>query len=157
MHCRLYRLCVLANRDERALMNTLAPDTMNALSRQPQAASRTILVVEDDHDIRVSVRMVLEDEGYEVFTVTNGRSALDLLERSTDADRPCLIILDLMLPVMDGWHLADRLREDPVLSQIPILIMSAYQTPPPPPAAVGFVKKPVDTDTLLAMVEQHHA
>ena len=127
---------------------------MNALSRHPEIA-RTILVVEDDHDIRVSVRMVLEDEGYEVFTVTNGRSALDMLERTTDTDRPCLIILDLMLPVMDGWHFADRLSEDPQLGQIPIVIMSAYESPPPPARAVGFVKKPVDTETLLRMVAQH--
>jgi len=129
---------------------------MNAVNAYPLESRGTILVVEDDHDIRVSVRNVLEDEGYTVLTVTNGRSALDLLEHEAAVgDAPCLIILDLMLPVMDGWHFADRLREDPQLGKIPIVIMSAYEDPPPPPAAVGFVKKPVDTETLLQMIALH--
>jgi CheY-like chemotaxis protein len=113
----------------------------------------TILVVEDDHDIRVSVRLVLEDEGFEVLTVTNGRMALDVLERIVEI--PCLILLDLMLPVMDGWHFAAHLRGHERLGQIPIVIMSAYETPPPPEGVVGFVKKPVDADSLLRLVSLH--
>jgi CheY-like chemotaxis protein len=61
-----------------------------------------------------------------------------------------------MLPVMDGWHFADRVQLDARLSRIPIVIMSAYETPPPPPrAAVGFVKKPLDTETLLRAIDEH--
>jgi CheY-like chemotaxis protein len=122
---------------------------------QPSAVEQrgTILVVEDDHDIRVSVRAVLEDEGFEVLTVTNGRMALDMLERISPV--PCLIILDLMLPVMDGWHFAAHLREHPDLGHIPIVIMSAYESPPPPQGVVGFVKKPIDTDKLLHLVSLH--
>ena len=112
----------------------------------------SILVVEDDHDIRVSVRALLEDEGFQVLTVTDGRSALELLERG---DRPRLILLDLMLPVMDGWHFAERVRVRPRLAGIPIVIMSAYDDPPPPAGAVGFVKKPLDVDQLLRLVAAH--
>ena len=128
---------------------------MNAVDAHPLQSRGTILVIEDDHDIRVSVRNVLEDEGYTVITVTNGRSALDVLERAAAVgDLPRLIILDLMLPVMDGWHFADRLREDPQLGSLPILIMSAYEDPPPPKGVVGFVKKPVDVETLLRCVSE---
>jgi len=128
---------------------------MNAVDAHPLQSRGTILVIEDDHDIRVSVRNVLEDEGYTVITVTNGRSALDVLERAAAVgDLPRLIILDLMLPVMDGWHSADRLREDPQLGSLPILIMSAYEDPPPPKGVVGFVKKPVDIEALLRCVSE---
>lgn len=128
---------------------------MNAVDAHPMQSRGTILVIEDDHDIRVSVRNVLEDEGYTVITVTNGRSALDVLERAAAVgDLPRLIILDLMLPVMDGWHFADRLREDPQLGSLPILIMSAYEDPPPPKGVVGFVKKPVDIEALLRCVSE---
>jgi len=128
---------------------------MNAVDAHPLQSRGTILVIEDDHDIRVSVRNVLEDEGYTVITVTNGRSALDVLERAAAVgDLPRLIILDLMLPVMDGWHFADRLREDPQLGSLPILIMSAYEDPPPPKGVVGFVKKPVDIEALLRCVSE---
>jgi CheY-like chemotaxis protein len=126
---------------------------MDAIDAYPLESRGTVLVVEDDHDIRVSVRTALEDDGFKVFTVTNGRSALDLLLRMTDL--PCLILLDLMLPVMDGWHFAAILQQEPRLSRIPILIMSAYESPPPPEAAVGFVKKPVDADTLLSAIERY--
>ena len=60
-----------------------------------------ILIVDDDPDIRDSLKEVLEDEGYEVNGVANGREALDYLRKSP---RPCVILLDLMMPVMDGWQ-----------------------------------------------------
>ena len=126
---------------------------MNALRTHPFESRSTILVVEDDHDIRVSMRALLEDEGYKVVTVTNGLAALSALERS--AELPSLILLDLMLPVMDGWHFADRIRLNPRLANIPIVIMSAYEDPPPPEGILGFIKKPVNTDVLLSVVSAH--
>ena len=127
---------------------------MSAPDLQPHAARDTILVVEDDHDIRVSVRSLLEDEGYEVLSVTNGVAALSTLEHLDEL--PGLIILDLMLPVMDGWQLAERLRQKPRLAAIPIVIMSAYDDPPAPVGARAFVKKPVDLDALLRAVSTHY-
>lgn len=126
---------------------------MNALGAHPFESRSTILVVEDDHDIRVSMRALLEEEGYKVVTVTNGLSALSVLEHS--ADLPSLILLDLMLPVMDGWHFADRIRLNPRLANIPIVIVSAYDDPPPPQGVSGFIKKPLNTDTLLSVVSAH--
>jgi two-component system chemotaxis response regulator CheY len=126
---------------------------MNALSRNPIQPRGSILVVEDDHDIRVSMRALLEDEGFEVLTVTNGLAALSVLERS--AELPRLILLDLMLPVMDGWHFAARVRLNSRLANIPIVIISAYEDPPPPDGISGFLKKPMNTDALLQLVSAH--
>src|SRR5260370_38217492 len=95
----------------------------------------SVLLVEDDHDIRVSIRSLLEDRGYDVLTVTDGRSALDLLQRSTPL--PSLIILDLMLPVMDGWHFVDHVRQRAELPSIPIWIMSRWRGRRPPALDVG--------------------
>src|SRR3954462_5227726 len=86
--------------------------------------SGTILVVEDDHDVRVAVRNTLEDEGYRVLSVTDGRRALELLERG--AEPPSVNLLDLMLPVMDGWELAARLRASARLCRIPVVVMTAF-------------------------------
>lgn len=125
---------------------------MNALSTQASGQA-CVLVIEDDHDIRVSVRSLLEDEGYRVLSVANGLAALSLLERADEL--PDLILLDLMLPVMDGWHFAERLRLNPRFANIPVAIMSAYDNPPPPDGAVGFVKKPVVAEALLRLVSAH--
>ncbi|HWE30205.1 MAG TPA: response regulator [Polyangia bacterium] len=126
---------------------------MNAPSAHVFESRSTVMVVEDDHDIRVGVRSLLEDEGFRVLTVTNGRSALDVLERASEL--PSLIILDLMLPVMDGWHFAEQVRARPRLAGIPIVIMSAYDDPPPPAGVVGFIKKPLNPDTLLHLVSTY--
>lgn len=126
---------------------------MNALSTHVSEHAGSVLVIEDDHDIRVSVRSLLEDEGYRVLSVANGLAALSLLERTDEL--PHLILLDLMLPVMDGWHFAERLRLNPRFANIPVAIMSAYEDPPPPEGAVAFVKKPVVAEVLLRLVSAH--
>ncbi len=126
---------------------------MNALSTQVSAHAGSVLVIEDDHDIRVSVRSLLEDEGYQVLSVANGLAALSLLERSDEL--PSLILLDLMLPVMDGWHFAQRLRLNPRPANIPVATMPAYEDPPGPEGAVGFVKKPVVAEALQRLVSAH--
>ena len=126
---------------------------MNALGIHPFESRSTIMVVEDDHDIRVSMRALLEEEGFKVLTVTDGLAALSALERT--AELPSLILLDLMLPVMDGWHFADRIRLNPRLANIPIIIISAYEDPPPPEGVIGFIKKPLNTDALLRLVSAH--
>ena len=77
-----------------------------------------ILVVDDDPDIRDSLREVLEDEGYGTSCVANGREALDFLR---SGKRPCVILLDLMMPVMDGWQFLEEQKRDPALAAIPVL------------------------------------
>lgn len=123
---------------------------MSASAAHAFESRSTVLLIEDDHEIRVSVRNLLEDEGYRVLTATNGLAALETLRR--DETRPCLILLDLMLPVMDGWQFAQALREHKEFAGIPIAVLSAYDAPAPPEGIVGFLRKPVRDTTLLQLV-----
>jgi CheY-like chemotaxis protein len=119
-------------------------------SEPPQAR---ILVVDDDPAIREFVGQALEDEGYEVRLAVNGQDALTML-RQWQAN---LIVLDLMMPTMDGWTFRDRQREVAHLAEIPVIIMSAArnldgQTERLAPAAI--LPKPFDLDTLLSETER---
>jgi CheY-like chemotaxis protein len=113
--------------------------------------ARPILVVEDDESIRESLRDVLELEGFSVVQADNGRSALDLLEAGL---APSLVLLDLMMPVMNGLQLLARLRASQMFASLAVIIVSAW--PPSgldlPGPTQGFVKKPVDLDVLLAAI-----
>ena len=111
---------------------------------------RTVLLVEDQADVRESMADLLEVSGYPVCTAANGREALDLL-RSSNAD-VCLILLDLMMPVMNGWDFAAAVARDPALCSIPIAVLSGglmRGRPEPPPQAVVSILKPVHVDELL--------
>ena len=91
----------------------------------PELSCRSILVVDDDPDVRDAVASVLVDEGYGVTSVGNGREALEHLQ---DHIRPSLILLDMMMPEMDGWLLRQELKKSPELASIPIVILSATAT-----------------------------
>jgi CheY-like chemotaxis protein len=116
-----------------------------------------VLVVDDDADIRDAVRGVLEDEGYATLEASHGREALELLRQAKV--KPDLILLDLMMPTMDGWQLRTRLREDPALAVLPIVIMTAHagvlravaSTQPATPV----LPKPIDVDRLLELVTSY--
>src|SRR5205814_8831977 len=89
-----------------------------------QSGCPRILVVDDDPDIRDSLREVLEDEGYDVSCVGNGREALDHLKAASP--RPCVILLDLMMPVMDGWQFRrEQKKLEPELANIPLVVITA--------------------------------
>jgi DNA-binding response OmpR family regulator len=81
-----------------------------------------IVVVEDNRDINDLLSLILEEEGYRVVSVTDGREALEAAREH----KPDLITLDLALPGKDGWALARELQEDPTTENIPILVISAY-------------------------------
>jgi CheY-like chemotaxis protein len=86
-----------------------------------------IMIVEDEADLRDTLKDVLELYGYRVITAANGAEALQQLESRRNGGRPCLILLDLMMPVMNGWELLDRLRDGsrPELAAIPVVVVSA--------------------------------
>lgn len=112
-----------------------------------------VLIVEDDEDIRTLVTMAIETElGCTVHTASNGQEAIDLLRRLEQ--RPCLILLDWMMPVMDGQEVLRHLRADDVLASIPVTIVSAM---PGLEGKVGarVMRKPVGLDSLLHLVRQH--
>ncbi len=111
----------------------------------------TILVVDDDEDVRESVSLILQDEGYRVATANDGAQALAWLEREPD---PCLILLDLVMPHMDGAVLLEKLRADPRLSKVPVAFLSAGNVRGAP-GECTFLLKPVALERLLRFVEGH--
>ena len=110
----------------------------------------TILVVEDDDDIRESVCDILRDEGYDVREAEHGKRALETLE--TLAGQPCLVLLDLMMPVMSGPELLQILHETHRLASLPVVVVSAGGGPNDAPGAKKFVRKPAKMDLLLQLV-----
>lgn len=112
-----------------------------------------MLVVEDDHDARVLIREALEDAGYEVHTATNGRDALAIAESLSPPPR--LILVDLRMPVMDGWDLIARLKSTASLAAIPVGVQTA-EVDRTLPGGVSFVLgKPIDIDALMTLVRHH--
>jgi CheY-like chemotaxis protein len=86
--------------------------------------ARRVLVIEDDYDIREALGAVLGGEGYEVTTCTNGREALEWLERTREV--PNAIVLDLMMPVMNGWQFLAQCRREGPLARVPVIVLSAH-------------------------------
>ena len=114
--------------------------------------AHAILVVDDDEAIRWLLREILSTEGYAVRVAANGQEALTIL---SGGFRPCLILLDLDMPIMDGWQFCAVHQQRTDLAAVPVAIMSAAQDlrveqPPCRPAAI--FPKPFDLDQLLRRV-----
>ena len=118
---------------------------------------RLVLVVDDDPDIRDSLSDVLKDEGYQVATAVDGRDALNKLRGEGCA--PCLILLDLMMPVMSGPQFYAEQQRDPALAQIPVVIVSADGNIRQKAASLGrdYIAKPVRIEQVLDVVDRHCA
>jgi CheY-like chemotaxis protein len=118
--------------------------------------SEVILVVDDDDDVRATLSVVLEEEGYGVQVASNGREALDWL---LGHEAPRMILLDLMMPVMDGWAMLDELTHLPTLGGVPIVVLSAAdeRTVVAKPDVVGYLSKPVDLRELLQAIDATRA
>jgi len=119
------------------------------------AAARTILVVDDDPDIRTALSELLESEGYEVMGAANGAAALAQLRAGA---RPCAILLDLMMPFMNGWEFRAEQLRDPALREIPVVLLTASgYTDATVRAEFGRVEyfpKPPSPDHLLAAIRR---
>lgn len=112
-----------------------------------------ILVVEDDEGVREALSLILDIEGYEALAASNGAEALRLLET---IEPPCLILLDLMMPIMDGWTLAAQLEKDDRFASIPIVFLTAFaERATPLNKTHRVIRKPVDTHLLMTIVQQH--
>jgi CheY-like chemotaxis protein len=117
------------------------------------APAKRVLVVDDDDTIRVTVADALQDEGYHVLTATNGAEALDQVA----AEMPDAIVLDLMMPILDGWGFLKACRERQLCDGIPVLVMSAYRRlseSAPELKVRGCIAKPFDLDVLLGAVDR---
>jgi CheY-like chemotaxis protein len=114
-----------------------------------------ILLIEDDADIRTDLSEILQDEGHQVTTATNGLEALGTL-RSGPA--PDLILLDLMMPIMDGWAFRAEQLRDTSLAEIPVVILSGASNVARDAAdlsASGQVGKPIRLEELLDEISRH--
>ena len=111
-----------------------------------------ILVVDDSPDNLFLVQAILEDEGYKITLAEDGRTALEQIEQSP----PDLVLLDVMMPGMDGFEVTKRIRENPKLPFIPILLITAFQETSVvtglDSGAEDFIRKPVEVEELLARV-----
>ena len=120
-----------------------------------------ILLVDDDADFVLSTRTVLESKPYEIITAVNGDEAL----RKARAEKPDLILLDVIMPVEDGFSAAEELKKDETLSTIPVLMLTSYASKGAGtsiPHSRGmeleyedYIDKPVSPQDLLAAVEKH--
>ena len=113
--------------------------------------TRRVLLVEDDAGIRGFVADLLTDEGYEVLQAADGLEGLAALDRW----RPDVIVLDLMMPRLDGFGFRARQRARPDVSEVPVIVTSARQPIGPDVAALApaaVVPKPFDADALVALV-----
>jgi CheY-like chemotaxis protein len=113
---------------------------------------KRLLLIDDDIASREMLSLVLASEGYRVATAANGAEGLNRLH---DSDRPCLILLDLNMPVMDGPTFCERRRGEQQLTGIPVVVMSSAGDVAEKAAALGashYLQKPVDTGELLDTV-----
>ncbi len=111
----------------------------------------TVLVVEDEEDLREMMRLALELNGYTVVTAADGRDALAAIAR---IDRLCLVLLDLVMPGMNGWDFFAEFRARPALASVPVVVHSS--APNGAPAGVTrVVSKPLDLARLLAVVGEY--
>jgi len=111
-----------------------------------------VLLVDDDEDLRDSIADLLRQRGYFVETAEDGHAALATIAAHR---MPCVVLLDLVMPGMDGWKFLAVAQADPRMSSIPIVIASAHAATHAPAGAAGVLRKPFDLDELFAVVERH--
>jgi len=117
-----------------------------------EEAYQYILVVDDDEVTRTSLQRLLDSRGYAVVACCNGQEAVDHLKSNAP---PSLVLLDLMMPVMDGWELREHMLAHPNWDSIPVAILSARDDVPRALKFVAYIGKPVDFGRLFAVVTEY--
>ena len=129
------------------------PDAALDRGEKTQRKSLSVLlVVEDDPDHRNIIREILEDEGYQIATASHGGEALHYL---LHGPRPDLILLDLVMPEMDGWAFVSELRKSPTLADILVVVITqgGNRVLSSAPVSAGYLSKPLDRRKLLETIE----
>ena len=110
-----------------------------------------VLVVDDDEDVRTFIKELLEEEGYAVATAGNGREAVDF---TTSSPRePSCVLLDLMMPVMNGWDVMEHWEREGRLPRLQVVIFTAAVNAKGPPGARTYLRKPTDSTQLLDTIK----
>lgn len=131
-------------------MYSMLGETKEASSAGVEKTMRPVLVVEDDEDIRDSLCHFLGEQGFPTLAAGNGLEALDVLRNGA---RPSVILLDLMMPIMDGRELIRRMERDPAIPPTPIVVVSAL-TPDHTLKSVVWLQKPVHVERLLSAIAE---
>jgi len=113
-------------------------------------AKATVLIVDDNADAVEALAQILEYEGFDVVTASDGREALNYLRTSP---RPDVILLDLMMPVMDGWQVRRELAKSPMLANMPVVVMTALAEGAQIDAD-SIIAKPIDLKRLLRVIDE---
>ncbi len=118
----------------------------------------SILVVDDEEDTVELARMVLEFEGYRVFSANNGQEAIDFLK--AEKEKPNLVLLDVLMPKMDGLKVCKWIKENPELNKIPVLLFTAKvgnkdRKEGEKVGADAYIAKPFSADDLLSLIQTH--
>jgi CheY-like chemotaxis protein len=120
-----------------------------------ESSAKRVLIAEDDAAIREALGLVLRREGYAVVEAANGREALDRLH---EQPCPCLVLLDLMMPQVDGWTFLETKHRDSAIAAVPVLVLTALGDPAPEAVltlgAVGYLRKPISMEELLTEVRR---
>jgi CheY-like chemotaxis protein len=111
----------------------------------------TVLLVEDHPDVRDMMSLALELAGHRVITAANGQEALSILEH----EHPCVILLDLMMPVMDGWQFRAALERTDSSRKVPVIVISALTDVVKRIPGTAHLPKPVDIERMLELVDQY--
>jgi DNA-binding response OmpR family regulator len=112
---------------------------------------REVLIVDDEFDLTSTVKAILEYHGYKTNTCSTGKEAFECIRES----RPDLVLLDVMIPLGNGFEVLDRVRADPDLAETAVILMNSVPPPQGKPVTwQAFLKKPLSINTLLAAVEQ---
>lgn len=119
----------------------------------PEFMGKCILVVEDDVELRQSIGELLEIKGYTVLLASQGLEALTLLER--ESGLPDLILLDLMMPLMNGGEFLKAMRANSKFTALPVVVMSAGGAKIDSSQANAWLRKPFRMAELITMVERH--
>ena len=111
-----------------------------------------VLVVDDDSDVRRMILLLLRSEGYETESANDGAEALALMRQR----RPCVVLLDINMPLMDGWEFRKQQLADPALADVPVVCMTGIVHPEDVERILGItcLRKPVDFPSLIRAVEK---
>jgi two-component system, chemotaxis family, chemotaxis protein CheY len=113
--------------------------------------THTVLLVEDEDDLREMMQEALEFNGFMVVAARDGEEALDALDK---IEYPCVVLLDLVMPRMNGWEFFDKMRERPELARVPVVVHSSAPSRAPE-GVTRVLQKPLQLDRLLSVVREY--
>ena len=128
--------------------------TSNEMTSDNEASRQIVMLIDDDQDVRTTMSELLATEGYSTLEAENGKEAIEVLKKAPRL--PNLVILDMAMPVLDGRGFLRFRAQDPILREIPVLVVSASEPPVPREGIEMFLRKPVEVSRLLEKISQYH-